>query len=56
MFLSFLIIGLYLIPTFFDSRTKVVFCDVGQGDGAYIRVKNKVDILIDAGTDRKILN
>jgi len=56
MFLSFLIILLYSIFTFFDSRTKVVFCDVSQGDSAYIRVKNKVDILIDAGPDRKILN
>ncbi len=39
-----------------DSRTLVVFCDVGQGDGAYIRLENKIDILIDAGPDRKILD
>ncbi len=34
----------------------IVFCDVGQGDGAYIRIKNKVDVVIDAGPDRQILN
>lgn len=39
-----------------DPRTKIVFCDVGQGDASYIRVKNQVDILIDAGPDKKVLN
>lgn len=34
----------------------MVFCDVGQGDGAYIRIKNRVDVIIDAGPDRRILN
>lgn len=38
-----------------DNRTKIVFCDVGQGDAAYIRIKNQVDLLIDAGPDRKVL-
>lgn len=38
-----------------DKRTKIVFCDVGQGDAAYIRVKNRVDILIDAGPNRQVL-
>lgn len=39
-----------------DRRTKIVFCDVGQGDAAYIRIKNKVDVLVDAGPDNKTLN
>lgn len=34
---------------FFNKNTIVVFCDVGQGDGAYIRLKNKIDIVVDAG-------
>jgi len=41
---------------YFDERTKIVFCNVGQGDGAYIRIKNKIDVLIDAGPDQKILS
>ncbi len=41
----------YALP----KETKVVFCDVGQGDGIYIRVKNKTDILVDAGRGNKIL-
>lgn len=39
-----------------EKETKLVFCDVGQGDAAYIRVKNRIDVLIDAGPDRKVLN
>jgi competence protein ComEC len=39
-----------------DNHTRLVFCNVGQGDASYIRVKNKVDILIDAGPDKKVLN
>ena len=41
---------------YFNKRTKIVFCNVGQGDGVYIRIKNKVDVLIDAGPDQKILS
>jgi len=55
-FFSFMIIFFVFLSTFFDERTKIVFCDVGQGDGAYIRIKNKVDVLIDAGPDKKILS
>jgi len=39
-----------------DKRTKIVFCNVGQGDATYIRIKNKTDVLIDAGPDKKVLN
>lgn len=38
-----------MILDFKDNRTIVVFCDVGRGDATYIRVRNKTDILIDAG-------
>lgn len=31
----------------------VVFCSVGQGSATYIRLKNNIDILIDAGHDGK---
>lgn len=55
-FLSLLIILLMFFIQTSDNRTKIIFCDVGQGDAAYIRVKNKVDILIDAGPSKKVLN
>lgn len=51
--ISILVLELFSI---FDSRTKVVFCDVGQGDAAYLRIKNRVDVLIDAGPNKKALD
>lgn len=54
--LSFLVCLSIFVNNYFDDRTKIVFCDVGQGDAAYIRIRNKIDILIDAGPDRKVLN
>lgn len=56
LFLSSTIAIFIFLDNFLDPRTKVVFCDVGQGDASYIRIKNKFDLLIDAGPDRKILN
>jgi len=38
-----------------DKTAKIVFCNVGQGDAAYIRLSNQTDILIDSGPDNKIL-
>jgi competence protein ComEC len=38
------------------NRTKIVFCDVGQGDSIYIRTRARIDILIDAGPNRKVLD
>lgn len=52
--LSIIVLTVYLQIN--DSRTKIVFCDVGQGDAAYIRIKNQFDVLIDAGPDRKVLS
>ncbi len=53
---SLIIIFFIFLSSFFDTRTKIIFCDVGQGDGTYIRIKNKSDVLIDAGPDQKILS
>ncbi len=55
-FFSLLIILAIYTCILFDNSSRIVFCDVGQGDGAYIRIKNQFDILIDAGPDRKILD
>ncbi len=54
--ISSLILILLFFLNYFDKSTTVVFCDVGQGDGAYIRVRNRFDIVIDAGPDRKMLS
>lgn len=53
---SFIICLLIFFNNYFDTRTKIVFCNVGQGDAAYIRIKNKIDILIDAGPDKSVLS
>lgn len=50
--ITFIIIFLQLN----NRQTRLVFCDVGQGDGAYIRIKNRIDVVVDAGPDRRILN
>lgn len=53
---SFVIIFVVFLSSFFDKHTKIVFCNVGQGDAAYIRINNRFDLLIDAGPDRKVLD
>lgn len=53
---SALILVFIFVSSSFNSKTTVVFCDVGQGDGVYIRIKNRVDVLVDAGPGRKILD
>lgn len=40
----------------FNRQTRAVFCDVGQGDGAYLRINNRVDVMIDAGPRQAILS
>jgi len=55
-FFSFMIIFFVFLSSFFDERTKIVFCNVGQGDAAYIRIRNKIDVLIDAGPDKSVLS
>ncbi|MFI5265543.1 MAG: ComEC/Rec2 family competence protein [Candidatus Levyibacteriota bacterium] len=47
---------IYQAAFFSDGRLHVVFCDVGQGDGIYIRTSAGSDILIDAGPDNSILD
>jgi competence protein ComEC len=46
---SVMMVAAVFFIQFFDTRTTVVFCNVGQGDGAYIRIRNKLDVMIDAG-------
>lgn len=44
-----------ILKSYLNNETRVVFCDVGQGDAIYVRIYNKIDILIDAGPDKKVL-
>lgn len=55
LFSIVIITGVYINDRYLRNTT-VVFCDVGQGDAAYIRTKSGIDILIDFGPDNKILN
>lgn len=53
-------VGLVLIFSFLfsipDGKLHLFFCDVGQGDAAYIRAPNNQDILIDGGPDDSVLS
>ncbi len=54
----FLGLGLFVIYDYIrinDGKLHVVFCDVGQGDGIFIRTPSRKNILIDAGPDKSIV-
>lgn len=53
---SLLFFAVVIIVQLFDHRTKIVFCNVGNGDATYIRVNNRIDILIDAGPGPAVRN
>lgn len=51
-----ILIAVVLFLQAHTTITTVVFCDVGQGDGIYVRTERGTDILIDAGPTNSILN
>lgn len=60
VFLTFVVsISIVLLIFLFEllkTETILVFCDVGQGDGAYLRIANRVDVVIDAGPDGRMVD
>lgn len=49
-------IGFYQFVKSNDGKLHVVFCNVGQGDGIFIKTPNGTDIVLDGGPDDKILD
>lgn len=54
--LGLTIILLYTYAEYSDNKLHVIFCNVGQGDGIFIRTPNGSNILIDGGPNDNILN
>ncbi len=52
---SLISIVFYQWQKFYDGRLHVVFCNVGQGDGIFIRTPKGLDIIVDGGPDDLIL-
>lgn len=55
IFSMIIITGVYIGDKYLRKAT-IVFCDVGQGDAAYIRTKSGEDIMVDFGPDKSVLN
>src|SRR3990170_1813339 len=50
-----LILLFSFVGTLPDGKLHIVFCNVGQGDGAYIRFPDGRDMVVDAGPNNKII-
>lgn len=55
VFLGVISFFIYFYFVYNNKLTTLVFCNVGQGDGIYLRIKNRFDLVIDAGPDKSIL-
>lgn len=49
------LMGAYQSIKLSDNKLHIIFCDVGQGDGIYVRTPDKRDIVVDAGANEKML-
>lgn len=50
-----LILLMQCIASLPDGKLHIVFCDVGQGDAAYVRFPDGRDLLVDGGPNNKVL-
>lgn len=51
-----LFVGVFLAQDFFvKSKSRIVFCDAGQGDGAFINLHGGMQIVVDGGPDNKMI-
>lgn len=52
--------GILVLLTFIwtlpDGKLRIVFCDVGQGDAAYVRFPDGRDMLIDGGPNNNVIH
>ncbi|MBU4421930.1 hypothetical protein KKB41_03170, partial [Patescibacteria group bacterium] len=65
IFTTLFIVGIFVEDIFVRQKSRVIFCDVGQGDGALINLSdgtsfftkatNGTQILIDGGSDNKFV-
>lgn len=59
-FISGIATGLILLFTFLatlpDGKLHIFFCNVGQGDGAYIKLPDGRDMVVDGGPNNRILD
>jgi competence protein ComEC len=46
----------FFITSLPDGKLHIIFCNVGQGDGAYIRFPDGRDMVVDGGPDNKLLD
>lgn len=49
-------LGFWQFFQFNDGRLHLTFCDVGQGDAAYLRTSDGQEVLVDGGPDDKVLD
>lgn len=53
---SSIILTLVIYQAYVAHETEMIFCDVGQGDAAYLRLANGKDVLIDTGPSQDVLD